>query len=123
MTVTESLPGHASPASTQMPGHTEMQVRKRNGDTEPVDVNKIVRAVGRSRCTWHFAFDVVDVVRGEEPGLFDEAMVEQVREMLAEAVECEAQFAADLLGLGVPGMSPADMRGYLQHLRTAGSRS
>jgi ribonucleoside-diphosphate reductase beta chain len=63
-----------------------------------------------------FAFDVVDVVRREEPGLFDEAMVEQVREMLAEAVECEAQFAADLLGLGVPGMSPADMRGYLQHV-------
>ena len=63
-----------------------------------------------------FAFDVVDVVRREEPGLFDEAMVKQVREMLAEAVECEAQFAADLLGLGVSGMSPADMRGYLQHV-------
>jgi Ribonucleotide reductase, barrel domain len=30
-----------------MPGRTRMQVRKRNGDTEPVDVNKIVRAVGR----------------------------------------------------------------------------
>jgi ribonucleoside-diphosphate reductase beta chain len=63
-----------------------------------------------------FAFDVVDVVRREEPGLFDVAMVAQVREMLGEAVECEAQFAADLLGLGVAGMSPADMRAYLEHV-------
>ena len=34
---------------------TSMQVRKRNGDLEPVDVNKIVRAV--ERC----ADDVTDV--------------------------------------------------------------
>ena len=63
-----------------------------------------------------FAFDVVEVVRGEEPGLFDDEMVQQVKEMLAEAVECEVQFAEDLLGQGVPGMSPADMREYLQHV-------
>jgi ribonucleoside-diphosphate reductase beta chain len=36
--------------------------------------------------------------------------------MLAEAVDCEAQFAEDLLGQGVPGMTPADMRQYLQHV-------
>ncbi|MFI6990438.1 ribonucleotide-diphosphate reductase subunit beta [Nonomuraea wenchangensis] len=63
-----------------------------------------------------FAFDVVGVVREEEPDLFDEDMVTQVREMLAEAVECEAQFAEDLLGQGVPGMSIADMRSYLEHV-------
>jgi ribonucleoside-diphosphate reductase beta chain len=63
-----------------------------------------------------FAFDVVDTVRREEPELFDERMAEQVREMLAEAVECEVQFAEDLLGRGVPGMSVADMREYLQHV-------
>ena len=32
---------------TTAPGRTSMQVRKRNGDSEPVDVNKIVRAVDR----------------------------------------------------------------------------
>ena len=32
---------------TESPGRTAMQVRKRNGDGEPVDVNKIVRAVDR----------------------------------------------------------------------------
>ncbi|MEU8276425.1 ribonucleotide-diphosphate reductase subunit beta [Microbispora bryophytorum] len=63
-----------------------------------------------------FAFDVVETVRQEEPGLFDEEMASQVREMLAEAVECEVQFAEDLLGGGVPGMSIADMRSYLEHV-------
>ncbi len=63
-----------------------------------------------------FAFDVVDVVRSEEPDLFDDELAARVREMLAEAVECEAQFAEDLLGGGVPGMSVADMRAYLEHV-------
>jgi len=63
-----------------------------------------------------FAFDVVDTVRAEEPDLFDDAMVRQVRDMLAEAVECEVQFAADLLEQGVSGMSLTDMREYLQHV-------
>jgi ribonucleoside-diphosphate reductase beta chain len=63
-----------------------------------------------------FAFDVVATVRRQEPGLFDEQMAAAVREMLAEAVECEVQFAEDLLGHGVAGLSLADMRGYLQHV-------
>ena len=63
-----------------------------------------------------FAFDVVDTVRREEPGLFDVEMVAQVREMLAEAVDCEVQFAQDLLGPGVAGLSLEDMRGYLEHV-------
>jgi ribonucleoside-diphosphate reductase beta chain len=73
-----------------------------------------------------FAFDVVDTVRAEEPGLFDAGLASQVRDMLAEAVECEAQFAADLLGEGVAGqgiagqgilgLSLADMRRYLEHV-------
>ncbi len=63
-----------------------------------------------------FAFDVVETVRAEEPSLFDDAMSAQVREMLSEAVECEVQFAEDLLGLGVSGLSLADMREYLQHV-------
>lgn len=63
-----------------------------------------------------FAFDVVDTVRAEEPDLFDDAMAQQVRDMLAEAVECEVQFAVDLLEQGVSGMSPTDMREYLQHV-------
>lgn len=63
-----------------------------------------------------FAFDVVETVRREEPDLFDEAMAAQVRAMLAEAVDCEAQFAQDLLGPGVAGLPLADMRRYLEHV-------
>ena len=50
------------------------------------------------------------------PGLFDEQMTAQVRDMLAEAVDCETQFAQDLLGQGVAGLSLADMRAYLEHV-------
>jgi ribonucleoside-diphosphate reductase beta chain len=63
-----------------------------------------------------FAFDVVETVRAQEPELFDDDLARQVTEMLAEAVDCEAQFAADLLGQGVPGLSLADMRCYLEHV-------
>ncbi|XAS76978.1 ribonucleotide-diphosphate reductase subunit beta [Dermatophilaceae bacterium Sec6.4] len=63
-----------------------------------------------------FAYDVVETVRAEEPDLFDDAMVQQVRDMLSEAVECEVQFADDLLEQGVSGMSPTDMRSYLEHV-------
>lgn len=63
-----------------------------------------------------FAFDVVDTVRREEPDLFDESLFDEVRQMLREAVDAEVQFADDLLGGGVAGMSVADMRSYLEHV-------
>jgi ribonucleoside-diphosphate reductase beta chain len=63
-----------------------------------------------------FAFDVVDTVRAQEPELFDAELTGRVRDMLAEAVECEVQFAADLLGAGIPGLSLPSMREYLQHV-------
>ena len=63
-----------------------------------------------------FAFDVVDTVRAEEPDLFDADLERQVKEMVAEAVDCEVQFAEDLLEQGVSGLSLADMREYLQHV-------
>jgi ribonucleoside-diphosphate reductase beta chain len=44
-----------------------------------------------------FAYDVIDAVRAEEPELFDDELMSQVREMLAEAVECETAFAEDLV--------------------------
>ena len=36
--------------------------------------------------------------------------------MLDEAVDCEMQFAEDLLGDGVPGLSATDMREYLEYV-------
>jgi ribonucleoside-diphosphate reductase beta chain len=63
-----------------------------------------------------FAFDVVDTVRREEPDLFDDELHTQVRRMLREAVDAEAQFAEDLLGQGVVGLTLTDMRAYLEHV-------
>ncbi|NIL43238.1 ribonucleotide-diphosphate reductase subunit beta [Salinispora arenicola] len=63
-----------------------------------------------------FAFDVVDTLRAEEPDLFDADLERQIKDMVTEAVDCEAQFAEDLLEQGVSGLSLADMREYLQHV-------
>jgi len=62
----------------------------------------------------NFAFEVVETVRAEEPGLFDADLERQIREMMDEAVEAEYQFAADVLAEGVQGMSLADTKIYLQ---------
>jgi ribonucleoside-diphosphate reductase beta chain len=61
-----------------------------------------------------FAFEVVRTVRREEPELFDEDLTRAVLDMLEEAIECETQFAEDLLGGGVGGLSVKDVRGYLE---------
>lgn len=61
-----------------------------------------------------FALAVVNQVRNEEPELFDHALTRQIVEMLNEAVECEMQFAEDILSGGVAGLSVADMRQYLE---------
>ena len=66
-------------------------------------------------CHMEFAFECVRTIRAEEPALFDGEMEAQVRDMLAEAIECEVQFAEDVLSGGVAGISTRDMRQYLQH--------
>ena len=63
-----------------------------------------------------FAFEVVATVRREEPELFDAELERDVRAMLDEAIACEAQFAEDLLGGGVAGLSPGDVRSYLEYV-------
>jgi ribonucleoside-diphosphate reductase beta chain len=65
-------------------------------------------------CHMNFAFEVINTVRAEQPELFDDRLAEQITEMISEAVECELQFAEDLLSQGVSGMSTADTREYLQ---------
>jgi ribonucleoside-diphosphate reductase beta chain len=59
---------------------------------------------------------VVESVRAEQPELFDEQLHQQVEAMISEAVDCELQFAEDILGQGVPGMSLKDMRAYLEYV-------
>jgi ribonucleoside-diphosphate reductase beta chain len=61
-----------------------------------------------------FSFEVVKTVRQEEPDLFDESLVNNVYQMLEDAVACETQFAEDLLSGGVAGLSPGEMLQYLR---------
>ncbi|CAN5464571.1 ribonucleotide-diphosphate reductase subunit beta [soil metagenome] len=63
-----------------------------------------------------FALDVINEVRKEEPELFDESLNRQIVQMIGEAVDCEMQFAQDVLGLGISGLSIANMRQYLEYI-------
>ena len=65
-------------------------------------------------CHMNFAIEVINTVKNEQPELFDDTLAAQIAEMLDEAVACEYQFAQDVLGDGIPGMSLADTRTYLE---------
>ncbi|MBO4138830.1 ribonucleoside-diphosphate reductase subunit alpha [Micromonospora tulbaghiae] len=85
--VQESPPSGTGGSETRRPA---MRVRKRDGDTEPVDVNKIVRAVER----WVADLDEVDPLRVATKtisGLYDGATT-------AELDRLSIQTAAELIG-------------------------
>jgi ribonucleoside-diphosphate reductase beta chain len=63
-----------------------------------------------------FALEVVKTVRKEEPLLFDAELERSIATMLDEAVECEMQFAQDILSGGISGLSVGDMRQYLEYI-------
>jgi ribonucleoside-diphosphate reductase beta chain len=67
-------------------------------------------------CHLEFAFEVVDVVRTEHPELFDARLESDIVEMMRDAVDCELQFAEDLLSGGVAGLSVREMRQYLEYV-------
>ena len=91
MTVTDPRPAAINPASAERPSHpARMRVAKRNGDAEPVDVNKIVRAV--ERCA--DGLDDVDPMRVATrtiSGLYDGATT-------AELDRLSIQTAAEMTG-------------------------
>lgn len=75
---------------TTAPGRTSMQVRKRNGDSEPVDVNKIVRAVDRVSADLADV-DPMRVATRTISGLYDGATT-------AELDRLSIQTAAEMIG-------------------------
>lgn len=64
-------------------------------------------------CHIDFAYEVVRIVREQEPELWDADLERQIVEMLTEAIDAEAQFSEDLLSGGVAGLSAKEMRQYL----------
>src|SRR5205085_5346351 len=67
-------------------------------------------------CHMNLAFEVISSVRREDPSLFDLELQEKIVEMLKEAVDSEMVFAEDVLSHGVAGLSPKDMRSYLEYV-------
>ena len=63
-----------------------------------------------------FAFEVLGTARREEPELFDTEWARQATQMIEEAVECESQFAEDVLSGGVIGLTRVEMRQYLEYV-------
>jgi ribonucleoside-diphosphate reductase beta chain len=63
-----------------------------------------------------FAFEVIATIRREEAELFDGELARRVALMIEQAIECEMNFAEDLLSQGVAGLSLRDMRAYLEFI-------
>lgn len=61
-----------------------------------------------------FALQVIDTIRKEEPNLFNEQMNEMIIQMIEDAIDCEMEFAKDILEQGIAGISLKDMRQYLE---------
>ncbi|WP_239094751.1 ribonucleoside-diphosphate reductase subunit alpha [Planotetraspora silvatica] len=129
MTVIEGV--SSGVAGTETPHRVQMRVRKRNGSTEPVDVNKIVRAVE------HWAGDLNDVdplrvATKTISGLYDGATTDELDRLsiqtAAEMIGEEPQYsrlAARLLsgyiekevrGQGVASFSQAIRIGHAEGL-------
>ncbi len=67
----------AATRATDDSAQTSMQVRKRNGALEPVDINKIVRAI--SRCTVNLpSVDVMRIATKTISGLYDGATTQEL---------------------------------------------
>ena len=67
-------------------------------------------------CHIEFAYAVIDVIREEEPDLFDTDFKDQIVAMFYEAINCELYFAKEILDTGVSGLSLKDMKSYLQYI-------
>ncbi|MCW3841195.1 ribonucleoside-diphosphate reductase subunit alpha [Micromonospora yasonensis] len=121
------------PGDTALPGQrrVQMHVRKRNGDLEPVDVNRIVRAVER----WTADLTDIDPLRVATrtiSGLYDGASTDELDRLsiqtAAELIGEEPQYsrlAARLLagyvdkevrGQGIGSFSQAIRRGHAEGL-------
>ena len=61
-----------------------------------------------------FALEVINTARKEEPELFNEQMNDMIVQMIEDAIDCEMEFAKDILDHGVAGLTLKDMRQYLE---------
>ena len=67
-------------------------------------------------CHIDFAYAVIDVIREEDPTLFDTSFQDHITAMFYEAIDCELNFAEEILAHGMSGLSLKDMKAYLQYV-------
>ena len=67
-------------------------------------------------CHIDFAFQLIDVIKEEEPYLFDAELNDNIIAMFHEAIDCELTFAKEILSRGVSGLSLRDMKSYLEFI-------
>ena len=60
------------------------------------------------------AMEIIDVIREQYPHLWSNDFENQIVAMLTEAIDCEMQFAEDVLELGLAGLSKNDMYEFLK---------
>lgn len=84
-------PSGATPAQAEVSTPTTMQVKKRSGAYEPVDVGKIVRAVGR-RCQGLNHVDANRVAIKTISGLYDGASTQELDQL---SIQTAASFIAE----------------------------
>lgn len=108
----------------------QMQVRKRNGDLEPVDVNKIVRAVQRC-CHGLQHVDVMRVATRTIGGLFDGATtreldtlsIQTAASLIAEEPEYSRLAARLLLGTIEKEVAGQNIYSFSQSIQTGFSEN
>ncbi|WP_437803419.1 ribonucleoside-diphosphate reductase subunit alpha [Sorangium sp. So ce693] len=84
-------PAMTSAGAEETLPHTTMRVKKRNGSSEPVDVNKIVRAVSRS-CAALSDVDALRVATKTISGLYDGATTRELDQL---SIQTAASLIAD----------------------------
>ena len=80
-----------SPSRSKKTTHTQMRVRKRNGSYEPVDLNKIVRAIDRC-CSGLDFVDTIRIATRTISGLYDGATTSELDEL---SIQTAASFMAE----------------------------
>lgn len=63
----------------------------------------------------NFAFELIDKIKEEYPQLWTNTLIDQINQMMEEAIECEYQFSRDALDLGVAGLNHNDMLQFLKY--------
>ncbi len=63
-----------------------------------------------------FAYKVIEVALQEQPELLSPGMKDMIIAMMNDAIDCEMEFAHDILDQGLAGLSAKDMKTYLQYV-------